>query len=148
MWKSRTPQFDTRLLYTGILLLSLAIVSSILFVASISNPWLTGVQCEPYYSWAIGSGRLKIWIAELGPYSSKISAELLWTSSWYRGLDGQPIRWDFTFSNGSTGGIVVIAIPLWTIIAVSGTAGSSLTCASILSRRFDVRDEQILPNHL
>ena len=148
MWKSRTPQFDTRLLYTGILLLSLAIVSSILFVASISNPWLTGVQCEPYYSWAIGSGRLKIWIAELGPYSSKISAELLWTSSWYRGLDGQPIRWDFTFSNGSTGGIVVIAIPLWTIIAVSGTAGSSLTCASILSRRFDVRDEQILTNHL
>lgn len=94
----------------------------VLLVQSQSNPWLIGVQHEPHWSWAVGSGRLKVWFAEPGTFSRKDS----WTNSWYRGLDGQPIRWDVTLSRGSTGGVIVIALPLWTFAVLGGISGMGL----------------------
>lgn len=97
-------------------------------VSSRSNPWLVGVQNEPHWAWAVGSGRLKLWLAEPGAFSR----EDPWTSSWYRGLDGQPLRWDFTLHRGSTGGIIVLALPLWTF-ACAGSIGG--ICLLFLGRQ-------------
>lgn len=91
-----------------------------LLVRSRSDPWLVGVQNEPHWSWAVGSGRLKVWVAEPG-VPQKYD---WWTSSWYRGLDGQPIRWDVTLHRGSTGGVIVFAIPLWLLAGVFGLLGA------------------------
>ena len=97
-----------------------AIVGSItLMILSRGDPWRFGQQHEPYWSWAIGSGRLKLWIAEPGVFTPTDS----WTSSWYRGLDGSPIRWDFTMHRGSTGGVVVMAIPFWSVALGGITLG-------------------------
>lgn len=87
-----------------------------LLLLSRSNPWLVGVKNEPHWSWAIGSGRLKTWFAEPGvPQEYE-----WWTNSWYRGLDGQPIIWGFTLHRGSTGGVIVLAIPLWFFTGIFG----------------------------
>ncbi len=104
----------------GVISLLMAMAALVLLLQSRSDPWLVGVQNEPHWSWAVGSGRLKVLIAEPGvpqPYNQ-------WTNSWYRGLDGRPLRWDLTLSRGSTGGIIVIAIPLWIVSSVFGLLGS------------------------
>ena len=141
MWNRWTQFLELSSRYFGLFRLSVALVSIVLFVASISNPWLIGVQKKTYCSWAVGSGRLKIWIAE----PTQFSNEHLWTNSWFRGLDGQPIRWDFTIPTWPTGGIVVIAIPLWAIAAVSGSGGVYFICTSMSSRRLEQRDRSLSP---
>jgi hypothetical protein len=103
----------------GSLALLLSVGALALLLQSRSNPWLIGVQNEPHWSWAVGSGRLKLWLAEPGAFSSNQT----WTSSWYRGLDGKPIRWGFTAHRGSTGGVIVIAVPLWAFAGVGGFCG-------------------------
>ena len=102
----------------GLLCWLLAAGSAALLLESRSNPWLVGIQNEPYWSWAVGSGRLKTWVAEPVLWKEKYG----WTSSWYRGLDGQPLRWDVTVHRGSTGGVIVVAIPLWasTVVGLAG----------------------------
>ena len=130
MWSRWTRSLQFLALCSGATALCVTVVAIAAFLASISNPWLIGIQNEPHWSCAIGSGRLKVWVAELG-FDKTFET---WTASWYRGLDGRPIRWDFTFSRGSTGGIVVIAIPLWAIAAVSGAGGINLIGAVLISR--------------
>ncbi len=117
-WRSR------EMLYRYLEALSSLMVGSavVLLLQSQSNPWLLGVQHEPYCSWAVGSGRLKVWLAEPGVFSRTD----VWPNSWYRGLDGQPIRWDVTLSRGSTGGVIVIALPLWTFALLGGISGIGL----------------------
>ncbi len=118
----RTRRVRMLLWSFGTFSLLLATAAIVLLVQSRSTPWLIGVQNEPHWSWAVGSGRLKIWLAEPEVFSSNDS----WTSSWYRGLDGQPIRWGFTVHRGSTGGVIVIAVPLWVIAGVGGFCGTYL----------------------
>lgn len=89
----------------GTLAVLSAVTAVVLLFLSRSNPWFAGLQREPYFSWAIGSGRLKVWVAVPGSFSPYV----WWTNSWYRGLDGWPIRWDFTLHLGE---IIVVAIPL------------------------------------
>jgi hypothetical protein len=103
----------------GALSLLIATAALVLLLLSRSEPWRVGVQNEPHWSWAVGSGRLKVWVAEPGVPRP----DNWWTSSCYRGLDGEPIRWDFTFSRGSTGGVIVVAIPLWFVSSVFGLLG-------------------------
>jgi hypothetical protein len=106
----------------GAVSLFIATTAFVLLLLSRSDPWLIGAQYEPRWSWAIGSGRLKIWVAEPGvPQKSS-----RWTSSWYRGLDGRPIRWDLTLSRGTTGSVIVIAVPLWLVAAVFALSGGWL----------------------
>jgi hypothetical protein len=111
---------------SGAVSLLIATAAVVLLLLSGSTPWLIGVQNEPKWSWAVGSGRLKVWLAEPGWFSENDR----WTSSWYRGLDGQPIRWDFTLHRGSTGGVLVIAVPLWAIAGVGGVSGAFLLSLS------------------
>ena len=106
-------------LSSGAVSLLVSAVAVVLLLLSESTPWLIGVQNEPQWSWAVGSGRLKVWVAEPGWFSEKDR----WTSSWYRGLDDQPIRWDFTLHRGSTGGVFVIAVPFWAIAVVGCASG-------------------------
>jgi hypothetical protein len=94
-------------------------VAIVLLVQSRSKPWLFGGQNEPDWSWAVGSGRLKLWLADRGAFS----ADETWPASWYRGLDGKPIRWGFTAHRGTTGGVTVIAVPLWTVGILAGFCG-------------------------
>lgn len=116
----------------SILLLALAVSgwflaagSAALLLQSRSNPWLVGVQNEPYWSCAVGSGRFKAWLAEPAMWRDQYG----WTNSWYRGLDGQSIRWDITVDRGSTGGVIVVAIPLWIFLA-AGLAGGIIGLAA------------------
>ena len=128
MWNRWTRSLEFLVLSYGASALCVTVVAIGAFLASISTPWLIGIQNEPHWSWAIGSGRLKVWVAEPGFFAP----DETWTASWYRGLDGQPIRWDFTMHRGSTGGVVVIAIPLLTIAAISG---ANLICSVLIFRQ-------------
>ena len=130
MWNHWTRSLEFLALASGVSTLFVVVVSIAVLLASISKPWLIGIQNEPHWSLAIGSGRLKAWVAEPGFFAPHET----WAASWYRGLDGQPIRWDFTLHRGTTGGVVVIAIPLWAIAAVSGAGGVNLICAVLISR--------------
>ena len=120
-----------RLLFpTGIAFCLLAIAACTLFLLSRSTPHLTGRQHEPDWAWAVGSGRVKVWIAEPGAFAPHDT----WTASWYRGLDGQPLRWDFTLPPLSPGGVFVFAIPLWVIAILSATGGMLLVSLGIRNR--------------
>lgn len=80
------------------------VISLTIWLSSTGTPWLIGQQREPRWAWALGSGRLKLW------WSSDHPADRTWTTSWYRGLDGRPIRWDITFSRNV---VNTLALPLW-----------------------------------
>ena len=112
------PAFTLLWLGMSVAALAASAGATALLFLSRSNPWFAGAQNEPHYSWAVGSGRLKLWVADPGA-----SAGGRWSNSWYRNLDGQPIRWDFTLSRGSTGGVLVLAIPLGAVAGICGVAG-------------------------
>jgi len=108
-----------RLLWWRLSLSLALLLTGSLFVASAGRPWLFGVQREPRWAFAIGSGRLKLWWAQQAAFSLNDS----WTSSWYRGLDGQTIRWDVSISPGT---VRVVAIPLWpVVVAFAGVTAYS-----------------------
>lgn len=109
---------------------SITLASAVLGVCSSGSKWLIGEQHEPYYSWAVGSGRIKIWLAE----DDAFEPGDWWARGWYRGLDGDPLRWDFDYHHASTGGITVVAIPFWFIGIVALICGLSM--AIVWSRLF------------
>ncbi|MFO0918593.1 MAG: hypothetical protein U0872_09795 [Planctomycetaceae bacterium] len=127
------PIGDVRrlLIPTGIALCLLAIAASTLFLLSRSTPWLIGRANEPRWAWAIGSGRVKLWVAEPGAFQPQDT----WTASWYHGLDGQPTRWDLTLPELSPGGVFVVALPLWGFAILWGTAGMLLLALGLRNRR-------------
>jgi hypothetical protein len=114
--------FKRLLLPSGIVFCLLAMFAAVLFLMSRSTPWLVGRQHEPRWAWAVGSGRVKLWIAEPGVFPP----DETWTASWYHGLDGQSIRWDFTLPLIPPAGIFVAAFPLWAVAAFLGIGGASL----------------------
>jgi len=120
---------------------TVAITGSItLIFLSRGDPWRFGQQHEPHWSWAIGSGRLKLWVAEPGIFAPTDT----WASSWYRGLDGSPTRWDFTLHRGSTGGVVVMAIPLWSLALGGSMLGIGVLGYPELRRKRRRRDGRCL----
>ena len=107
----------------------IALVILATWIASAGRPWLCGVQHEPRWATAIGSGRVKVWWARAGAFSPEDG----WIASWYRGLDGAPIRWG---CSASFGAVRVVAIPLWlpALLSLLATATAWRADAKCLRR--------------
>ncbi|MHC4976270.1 MAG: hypothetical protein ACYTF7_06655 [Planctomycetota bacterium] len=102
----------------GVWFVLLSLSGMILLVVSRGDPWFAGHNHEPNWAWAVGSGRLKIWVA--GPdYALD-----WWPNMYYRGLDGSPLRWDLQFVNNTTRGVYACAIPFWLLAGLSGGMGA------------------------
>lgn len=93
---------------------TIALSLCVAWVASLGQPWCLGIQREPRWACAVGSGRVKLWWAKDGAFMTGDT----WTSSWYRGLDGSAVRWGV---DASFGVVRVVAIPLWPFFTVAAS---------------------------
>jgi hypothetical protein len=107
----------------------LALAATVLLLLSRSEPWLMGKQHEPHWSWAVGSGRIKLWVAQPEAFESHD----WWPAMYYRGLDGSPIRWDVTLNRQE--GLTVMALPLWLVALAGAIAGTSMIWFGAVDRR-------------
>jgi hypothetical protein len=111
------------------------VVGSIALMAlSYGSKWRFGQRHEPRWSWAIGSGRFKLWFADSRYFGPKD----WWPNMWYRGLDAASIRWDFSFEHNSEVGMTICAIPLWST-ALLGAAVAVKAGYPIIRQRRRVR---------
>jgi hypothetical protein len=126
----------TSLVFGGAVFWLLTLAAIALLLLSRSNPWLIGKQRQPYWAWAVGSGRIKLWVAEQPEF---FAPENWWPNMYYRGLDGQAIRWDVTLERQVA--VMVVALPLWLVGLACAAVGTSMIAFGTVGSHRSSRSE-------